>query len=126
MTAKAGFTWRVSRTEDSAQFLDRTHCKKNSVPHITYTLSHDNTPCESLSRDGSVSSLRHTRHAERASARPRLGIGSGPAKARKILQHDNARPHISRQTQDASRLLELTTLQDPAYSSDLAPSDYYP
>ena len=42
-----------------------------------------------------------------------------------ILQHDNARPHTSRQTQDALRQLELTTLPHPAYSPDLAPSDYY-
>ncbi|GFN75127.1 transposase [Plakobranchus ocellatus] len=42
-----------------------------------------------------------------------------------ILQHDNARPHTSRQTQDALRQLKLTTLPHPAYSPDLAPSDYY-
>ncbi|GFO12143.1 histone-lysine N-methyltransferase SETMAR [Plakobranchus ocellatus] len=42
-----------------------------------------------------------------------------------ILQHDNARPHTSRQTQDALKQLELTTLPHPAYSPDLAPSDYY-
>ncbi|GFO18383.1 transposase [Plakobranchus ocellatus] len=42
-----------------------------------------------------------------------------------ILQHDNARPHTSRQTQDALRQLELTTLPHPAYIPDLAPSDYY-
>ncbi|GFR91431.1 histone-lysine N-methyltransferase SETMAR [Elysia marginata] len=42
-----------------------------------------------------------------------------------ILQHDNARPHTSRQTQGALRQLELTTLQPPAYSRNLAPSDYY-
>ncbi|GFN92479.1 transposase [Plakobranchus ocellatus] len=42
-----------------------------------------------------------------------------------ILQHDKARPHTSRQTQDALRQLELTTLPHPAYSPDLAPSDYY-
>ncbi|GFO10054.1 transposase [Plakobranchus ocellatus] len=42
-----------------------------------------------------------------------------------ILQHDNPRPHTSRQTQEALRQLELTTLPHPAYSSDLAPSDYY-
>ncbi|GFO40821.1 histone-lysine N-methyltransferase SETMAR [Plakobranchus ocellatus] len=41
------------------------------------------------------------------------------------MQHDNARPHTSRQTQDALRQLELTTLPHPAYSPDLAPSDYY-
>ncbi|GFO33398.1 transposase [Plakobranchus ocellatus] len=41
------------------------------------------------------------------------------------LQHDNARPHTSRQTQDALRQLEPTTLPHPAHSPDLAPSDYY-
>ncbi|GFO02178.1 histone-lysine N-methyltransferase SETMAR [Plakobranchus ocellatus] len=38
-----------------------------------------------------------------------------------ILQHANARPHTSRQTQDALMQLELTTLPHPAYSPDLAP-----
>ncbi|GFO07314.1 histone-lysine N-methyltransferase SETMAR [Plakobranchus ocellatus] len=38
-----------------------------------------------------------------------------------ILQHDNARPHTSRQTQDALRQLELATLPQPAYSPALAP-----
>ncbi|GFO41995.1 histone-lysine N-methyltransferase SETMAR [Plakobranchus ocellatus] len=38
-----------------------------------------------------------------------------------ILQHNNAHPHTSRQTQDALRQLELTTLPHPAYSSGLAP-----
>ena len=42
-----------------------------------------------------------------------------------ILQHDNARPHTSRQTQDALRQMELPILPHPAYSRDLAPSDYY-
>ncbi|GFO28781.1 histone-lysine N-methyltransferase SETMAR [Plakobranchus ocellatus] len=42
-----------------------------------------------------------------------------------ILQQDNARPHTSRQTQDVLRQLELTALQHPAYSPDLAPFDYY-
>ncbi|GFO02717.1 histone-lysine N-methyltransferase SETMAR [Plakobranchus ocellatus] len=42
-----------------------------------------------------------------------------------ILQHDNARPHTSLQTQDALRQLELTTLPHRAYSPDLAPSEYY-
>ncbi|GFS21430.1 histone-lysine N-methyltransferase SETMAR [Elysia marginata] len=43
-----------------------------------------------------------------------------------ILQHDNAGTRISRQTQDVLGQLELKALLDPAYSSDLAPSDYYP
>ncbi|GFS10623.1 histone-lysine N-methyltransferase SETMAR [Elysia marginata] len=40
-----------------------------------------------------------------------------------ILQNGNARPHTSRQTQDALpfRQLEITTLPYPAYSLDLAP-----
>ncbi|GFR71708.1 histone-lysine N-methyltransferase SETMAR [Elysia marginata] len=42
-----------------------------------------------------------------------------------VLQHDNARPHISRQTQNTLKQLELTTLPHPAYSPDLAPSNYY-
>ncbi|GFN91329.1 histone-lysine N-methyltransferase SETMAR [Plakobranchus ocellatus] len=42
-----------------------------------------------------------------------------------ILQHDNARPHTSCQTEEALRQLEPTTLPHPAYSLDLAPSDYY-
>ncbi|GFO09552.1 transposase [Plakobranchus ocellatus] len=42
-----------------------------------------------------------------------------------ILQHDNARPHTCRQTQDDLRQLELTTLPHPAYNPDLAPFDCY-
>ncbi|GFR67893.1 histone-lysine N-methyltransferase SETMAR [Elysia marginata] len=42
-----------------------------------------------------------------------------------ILQHDIARPHTSRQSQDAVRQLEFATLPYPAYSPDLAPSDHY-
>ena len=42
-----------------------------------------------------------------------------------ILQHDNARPHTSRQTQDALAQLKLPALPHPAYSPDLAPSDYF-
>ena len=40
-----------------------------------------------------------------------------------ILQHDNARPHTSRQTQDALAQLKLPALPHPAYCPDLAPSD---
>ena len=42
-----------------------------------------------------------------------------------ILQHDNARPHTSRQTQDALAQLKLPALPHPAYRPDLAPSDYF-
>ncbi|GFO14068.1 histone-lysine N-methyltransferase SETMAR [Plakobranchus ocellatus] len=55
----------------------------------------------------------------------KLRLRSVPRDKDSILQPDNARPHTSRQTQDALRQLELTTLPHPAYSPDLAPSDYY-
>ena len=42
-----------------------------------------------------------------------------------ILQHDNARSHTSRQTQDALAQLKLPALPHPAYSPDLALSDYF-
>ncbi|GFR74691.1 histone-lysine N-methyltransferase SETMAR [Elysia marginata] len=42
-----------------------------------------------------------------------------------VLQHENTRPHTSRQTRDALRQLELTTLSHPEYSPQLAPSDYF-
>ena len=42
-----------------------------------------------------------------------------------ILQYDNARPHTSRQTQDALAQLKLPALPHLAYSPDLAPSVYF-
>ena len=42
-----------------------------------------------------------------------------------ILQQDNARPHTSRQTQDALGQLKLSALPHPAYSPDLAQSNYF-
>ena len=41
-----------------------------------------------------------------------------------ILQHDNARPHTSRQTEAALQMMEITTLPHPSYSPDIAPSDF--
>ena len=42
-----------------------------------------------------------------------------------ILQHDNARPQKSRQTQDALAQLKLPALPHPAYSLEPVPSDYF-
>ena len=42
-----------------------------------------------------------------------------------LLQHDNARPHTSLQTREAITKLKWTVLPHPAYSPDLAPSDYH-
>ena len=41
------------------------------------------------------------------------------------LHHDNARPHVSRQTTDLLAQFGWTVVPHPPYSSDLAPSDYH-
>ncbi|GFR57520.1 transposase [Elysia marginata] len=46
-------------------------------------------------------------------------------KVKDVIQHDNARPHTSRQTQCALQQLELPTIPHPPYSPDLAPSDFF-
>jgi hypothetical protein len=41
-----------------------------------------------------------------------------------LLQQDNARPHASAATSDAIARLGFTVLPHPAYSPDLAPSNF--
>ncbi|GFR89924.1 transposase [Elysia marginata] len=49
--------------------------------------------------------MRHTKHA--------------------ILHHDNARPHTSRQTEEALHKMNFVVLPHPSYSPELASSDFY-
>lgn len=42
-----------------------------------------------------------------------------------ILQHDNARPHAARITQEKIQQLNWEVLPHPPYSPDIAPSDYH-
>ena len=43
----------------------------------------------------------------------------------KVIRHDNARPHTSRQTQCTLQQLERPTIPHPPYSPDLGPSDFF-
>lgn len=42
-----------------------------------------------------------------------------------ILQHDNAKPHVAKLTQEKIKKLRLEVLPHPPYSPDMAPSDYH-
>lgn len=42
-----------------------------------------------------------------------------------VFQHDNARPHVSKKTQELLEVLNWEVLPHPPYSPDIAPSDFH-
>jgi histone-lysine N-methyltransferase SETMAR len=60
-------------------------------------------------------------HLKPAIRSKRRGLLSSVA----LLQHDNARPHTARATAKKITDLRLECIAHPAYSPDLAPSDYH-
>ena len=50
---------------------------------------------------------------------------SGKGRRKVILQHDNARPHVASASRDTVNKLGWEILPHPAYSPDIAPSDYH-
>uniref|UniRef100_A0A914C173 Transposase n=1 Tax=Acrobeloides nanus TaxID=290746 RepID=A0A914C173_9BILA len=48
-----------------------------------------------------------------------------PQKTKIIIQHDNTRPHVAKLTKTKLQELGWKVLSHPAYSPDLAPSDYH-
>ena len=71
-----------------------------------------------INSDYYVEELKELRQAIKRERRGKLTRGV-------LLQHDNARPHVSSKTMAAIDDLGFECLPHPPYSPDLAPSDYW-
>jgi histone-lysine N-methyltransferase SETMAR len=81
---------------------------------------------ELLEKDETINAERYSTQLTRLSQnldRMRPWKGKGPRPV--YLLHDNARPHIAKMTQQTLMNLNWNVLPHPAYSPDLAPTDYH-
>lgn len=81
---------------------------------------------ELLKPGETVTGVRYTNqldHLNDALMSKRPAVASNRRKV--ILLHDNARPHVAKVVKDALSKLEWEVLPHPAYSPDIAPSDYH-
>lgn len=81
---------------------------------------------ELLKPNETVNAERYKQQLERLNEnlmRKRPAIASNRRKV--ILLHDNARPHVAKAVKETLLQLEWEVLPHPAYSPDIAPSDYH-
>ena len=71
-----------------------------------------------INSDYYIQELEDLREAIKRKRRGKLSRGV-------LLQHDNARPHVSKQTKETIHRLGFECVPHPPYSPDLAPSDYW-
>jgi len=74
--------------------------------------------CETINSDAYIKTLRKLKQRY---WRVRLNRNPGAM----LIQHDNARPHTSIQTQEAIAKFGRNVLPHLPYSPDLAPSDFH-
>jgi histone-lysine N-methyltransferase SETMAR len=82
---------------------------------------------EFLSREETVNAKRYSNQLQRLQKeiQKKRPVGSHEKRRKVILLHDNARPHIAKATCGTIEDLGWEVLPHPAYSPDLAPSDYH-
>ncbi|KAL4478243.1 hypothetical protein ABPG72_016555 [Tetrahymena utriculariae] len=81
---------------------------------------------ELLEPNQSIDSERYSKQLKILSSKiAENRIYNGKGKRKIILLHDNARPHVSKFTTNIIQELGWEVLPHPAYSPDLAPSDYH-
>ncbi|KAG8282048.1 hypothetical protein J6590_108589 [Homalodisca vitripennis] len=114
-SVKAAWKFTMKTEVDGLQFQMelfkklRQYCLKIGESPFTGTTVNSDRYCDTV---------RKLRRAIQNRRRGKLSSGVR-------LLHDNARPHVSRETQELLTNIGWTVVPHPPYSPDLAPSDYH-